>query len=509
MVIKWAVDAVKNPDDHKIASPLIYKSLKVMAKRSGVADFIIERAEAIKQKDDGLSNAIQFLKNYINLELGRVIDGFTFNFPELLETEQERSYTEQLLHRGLTTRIHAGSQDALRVQLFRMSGTEWNDPELQSFVKQRLEHTLRSRLNSFHAADKSHDPAEFLKQLSALTEQFEKRGKRFFLISSTLLGVMRDGAFDPRINEIDIAVFDDEVSQSELETIVASVFTETQTAKNGCYVRGFSTDDGPFVDVHRAFREQDRIVFFHDGGTIKWTFQEFELIAIEFQGTQFFVPENYELILQQNYGNWRSPTIFFDHLFDPTNKTYIKNADSILSLTDYMIGYVESGARHHAHQSALLLKTHFGIDFTGYFPTQFSELSVPAPFLNRPDYPPIVLALSFDQLDMPLANILDTARDFEREVVAVPIPGGSDEANQLASSLRGVDRVETSSWFQHLVSRKDDEGNELPSVIVTNSECLKSIPIELTETCQVLLLDENTLALTKDENGSFMLRSNG
>lgn len=146
----------------------------------------------------------------------------------------------------------------------------------------------------------------------------------FFLISGTLLGCIREGKLLGHDKDIDVGVWD-EYSYEELANYLATsgyfyvVPTRTKHLVMLRHVNGIA------IDVFIHYREPND--YWHAGVKIKWHNSPFNLVYKDFLGQQYLIPENYDLYLTENYGDWRTPKTKFDSAFDAPNMEVINEAE--------------------------------------------------------------------------------------------------------------------------------------------------------------------------------------
>ncbi|WP_150538233.1 LicD family protein [Actinobacillus vicugnae] len=162
------------------------------------------------------------------------------------------------------------------------------------------------------------------KALADLKKVLEQKNIPFFLISGTLLGCIREGKLLGHDKDIDVGVWDD-YSYEQLASILASsgyfylVPTRTKHLVMLRHVNGI------MLDVFIHYRESND--YWHAGVKIKWHNAPFNLIYTDFLGEKYLIPENYDLYLTENYGDWRTPKTKFDSAFDTPNMEVINEAE--------------------------------------------------------------------------------------------------------------------------------------------------------------------------------------
>lgn len=177
--------------------------------------------------------------------------------------------------------------------------------------------TLSSLGSDKQAGDGGEFSANAVEALVDLDRAFSDIGLRFFLISGTLLGKIRDNKIIGWDKDIDVGYFVEE----------CSVDLEQHFVGHGAFRIGrvdLTSDrlrvihhNGMWVDVFPHYMEDNRR--WHDGTATRWWNTPFDLKTTEFLGIQQYIPDDPELYLDENYGDWRKPNPFFDARIDAPN----------------------------------------------------------------------------------------------------------------------------------------------------------------------------------------------
>lgn len=155
--------------------------------------------------------------------------------------------------------------------------------------------------------------------LSQLNAEFEKLGVRGFLISGTLLGLVRDGGFISWDKDIDLGFFTTEISPYDLEHAFdrSLDFNVRKIDFNTDRLR-INHENGMMIDVFPHYQDTDGKIW-HDGTATRWWNSPFDLTTVDFLGKPQFVPLPPEQYLDENYGEWRTPNSNFDARLDAPN----------------------------------------------------------------------------------------------------------------------------------------------------------------------------------------------
>jgi hypothetical protein len=147
-----------------------------------------------------------------------------------------------------------------------------------------------------------------------------------FLVSGTLLGYERNGAFLSHDKDIDIGIIGQQHQYDVVETLVKS----NKFSIDFNYIKGQQTyvipvihkETGISIDMFFYHYEDDLLVtgINSEWGYIqKFGFTPFSLVPCTFLGVDFYVPSDIDLNLSENYGNWRVPDPgYIAHLESPS-----------------------------------------------------------------------------------------------------------------------------------------------------------------------------------------------
>lgn len=206
----------------------------------------------------------------------------------------------------------------------------------------------------------SHIEAGFTKAaaeaLQDLNSAFEGIDLKMFLISGTLLGLIREGTFIGWDKDIDVGYFAEDC-HIDLE----SHFRYSKTFRVG---RVDLTSErlrlihknGTWIDVFPHYLESGQR--WHDGTATRWANTPFKLTRAQFIGTTQYIPEKPELYLQENYGEWRTPISTFDARLDAPN-VQITDLPHFVSLLYFSIAkHLKAGEYNVASRYVEILKTH-------------------------------------------------------------------------------------------------------------------------------------------------------
>jgi len=175
---------------------------------------------------------------------------------------------------------------------------------------------------------------------------------RWFVLSGTFLGLVREGSFLPHDYDIDIGIFEADVLPAMLDRIKSS---GKFTLRKLDIQPGFPGDDlaqpRPMIAkvIHHTGIPIDIFVHYHtpDGRIVHgtslhhWFNSPFEVTEYDFEGIQVLGPANADTYLTENYGNWRTPVTDFDCSIDTTNVSIVRHPVTLVHFFRRMVrGYV-------------------------------------------------------------------------------------------------------------------------------------------------------------------------
>lgn len=153
-----------------------------------------------------------------------------------------------------------------------------------------------------------------------------------FLVSGTLLGLVREGGFIGWDKDIDVGIFcankDAPAIEDKLRT--TEKFFVRKVDLSAARIRLVHIN-GTMVDVFPHYTDPKTNIVWHDGSATRWWNSPFEIKEAEFIGETVMIPSDPELYLDENYGDWRTPVSAFDARLDAPNAE-LTDPDYLLSL---------------------------------------------------------------------------------------------------------------------------------------------------------------------------------
>ena len=163
--------------------------------------------------------------------------------------------------------------------------------------------------------------------LHDLTSTTSKSGLELFLISGTLLGLIRDGNFLCHDTDLDTGIFHG-FHPEQLKNAIYASGRFTIMAQRSPHCLRIRHVNGTPIDIFTHYRTDGD--FWHGGVKVRWHNSPFGLKSVRFLGLSVLIPDNPEKYLEENYGaDWRTPKEQFDSAMDCPNHT-IENESEFL-----------------------------------------------------------------------------------------------------------------------------------------------------------------------------------
>ncbi len=193
-------------------------------------------------------------------------------------------------------------------------------------------------------------PIENAKQtLSDFAALFPLKDLRWFFISGTFLGLIREKGFLAHDYDIDIGVFEDEIDiAATIKTIEASntfvlkkydhhtstLFQPKTPAKNPDvpYILKLVHVSGIHIDlfIHYHDTSTDPATDWHGSSLHRWDNSAFDLTSYPFYDMTVLGPADADRYLTENYGDWRTPVTEFNCTTDTPNLALVPHPIAIV-----------------------------------------------------------------------------------------------------------------------------------------------------------------------------------
>jgi hypothetical protein len=186
--------------------------------------------------------------------------------------------------------------------------------------------------------------------LVAVNRLLRAKGLKPFLMSGTLLGYVRHGALLPHDKDIDLGLIGWEhqftIAQALLEAGHFRIDVAQLSGQNRFLMSAHDVRNGMAVDFFLFHDKGDHYLHgidFDMGFTQNFRFSKFDLQEVEFLDNLFYVPDNADRNLTENYGDWRTPatsyvvTVESPALCDtPESRTLLVYLEVLKTITKHM-----------------------------------------------------------------------------------------------------------------------------------------------------------------------------
>ncbi|HRX17174.1 MAG TPA: LicD family protein [Spirochaetota bacterium] len=208
--------------------------------------------------------------------------------------------------------VICGYHEDSRFMLKKSINRSFNAKRKKKFRK-KIRYTVKKIINPFYSFSTKASAA--LKDLKAACDSIDVR---MFLISGTLLGYLRDNKIIGWDKDIDVGFFTEEMSPDKLKAFFADHpdFKVAPVDITSDRIR-INHKSGVAIDVFPHYMQDGRR--WHNGTATRWWNTDFNLKTISFLKTDFYVPEDPDLYLTENYANWQVPDPNFDARIDAPN----------------------------------------------------------------------------------------------------------------------------------------------------------------------------------------------
>lgn len=177
---------------------------------------------------------------------------------------------------------------------------------------------------------------------------FSKNKFKWFVISGTFLGLVREDDFLKHDVDIDLGINYEDLLFDEIISKIKSTnfffIKKIEYLNQGYFVNDNYINSEPKklvlikvihktglnIDLFIHYREKD--ICWHGSGYHRWDNHLFELKKYCLKGIEVLGPKNADLYLKENYGNWRIPVREFSYSTDTPNLSIARNPLSVAML---------------------------------------------------------------------------------------------------------------------------------------------------------------------------------
>lgn len=182
----------------------------------------------------------------------------------------------------------------------------------------------------FPAAKSKFDSTKTLISMNEIIDILAKENIISFPVAGSLLGLVRDGKLFDHDKDADIGLFIENYEQvhhivssiCKIEKFTAPAMVVAPKEQLIWNVPILDTLNGNATDLFFFYNEENHynMGIYTTCDIVKWNFTPFELTINTFGGREYYTPDNYELYLDEMYGNgWKEPVIVWDSLLNSPN----------------------------------------------------------------------------------------------------------------------------------------------------------------------------------------------
>ncbi|MFN3255097.1 MAG: hypothetical protein ACE37B_05340 [Ilumatobacter sp.] len=197
----------------------------------------------------------------------------------------------------------------------------------------------------------------------AVTGVLEPTGIQPFLMSGSLLGVIRDGGFMAHDYDVDLGL----VPGTDRDQVLAALHSIPDAEVEWIPGRFVIRLEGVVADLF-THEERDGL-WWHSTLVHDWWNTPFGLQREAATGCDFWIPDDPERYLVENYGDWSRPVPFYEISFDTPNRVYRRGPDALRFLHSRVRIGLRTSDRWLVESAARELRDSFGVDITNQLAT--------------------------------------------------------------------------------------------------------------------------------------------
>lgn len=379
--------------NHRLFRWLVFFPFWVVSKSLKLPQLLIDRAVHLN-KVEGINYSCGLLFWLIKMELNHEIPDY--NVYHLMGSDREKGSLASLCER------HKGKFKA-RKQLYLLQQKDTDLKEVTNYFYSILEKALKDKSGTKVKKDVVFSDSLALEALKDCHLFFEKKlGVKCFLVSGTLLGLIRDNGFVEGDYDIDLGFFNGDIDQEQVYRELKRSLDFHEVTK-GPHIIKAKHANGVKLDFFVHYKENGLI--WHGSKIHRWYNSEFSLIKRPLDGLEFYIPDNPEEYLEENYGGWQHPVSYWNFSFDTPNQRFPKRIETLFYLTEVVRKRIDD--RYFVAKALHALKQTFDIDLIDYLPADSAH-----PILEKLDRKKVIITFgTYDLFHIGHLKILERAAE--------------------------------------------------------------------------------------------------
>jgi glycerol-3-phosphate cytidylyltransferase len=477
---------------HKRTAQCVMFVMLTLSRACGVDTVILRHAKKIYQERQ-VEYALGFVNWFLLYKLRLKLP--TYNIYHLIPVDDKNWYLELLREELNDYRVEK--------QYYLLQSESDIGEEFKTHIKERLELSLQAPRKNTAFKTRKFDTTLAFDALCRIDTILKDRSLKPFLVSGTLLGAIRDNGLIKGDNDLDIGIMaDDASSETVFNFLVGN--PSFRSVYNLGHLIQVTDNNSTVIDIFIHYREDGQV--WHGTTVHKWVNTSFQLSEMELDSHTFLIPDNPRLYLDENYGNWEKPVLFWDYAFDTPNHLFFSNKKAIYYLADRIIGELGKAvpARFTIQTAIDKLNRLFDVDLTRFLGTK----SVAT---QRGKGKVVITFGTFDLFHIGHLKILQRAASYgDRLVVGVssdalnyskkgtyPVYCQEDRIN-IVSAIMGVDDV----FFEESLELKKEYIKRYGADILVMGDDWKSKFDYLSDICEVIYLSRTENISTSETKDS-------
>jgi glycerol-3-phosphate cytidylyltransferase len=463
---------------HKKAAFIVMTPLLALARVCGVEAQILSQARRLQQQRQ-IEYALGFTVWFLLYRLGLTLP--PYNIHHLVPVNDRHWYLHLLRER----------LDEYRVakQYYLLESESDIGEEFKTHIRESLESSLQSPRKNTAFKTRRFNTTRAFDALCRIDDILKDKGLKPFLVSGTLLGAIRNNGLIEGDNDLDIGVMAEDAPGEKVFNFLVENPSFRSVYNLGHLIQ-VTDNNGTVIDIFIHYREGGQV--WHGTDVHKWVNTDFQLTEMNLNSHTFLIPHRPRLYLDENYGNWENPVLFWDYAFDTPNHRFFSNKKTIYYLTDRIIGELGKAvpARHTIQTAIDELNKLFHVDLTRFLGTR--SIAV-----KQGEEKVVITFGTFDLFHIGHLNILQRAASYgDRLVVGVssdalnyskkgtyPVYCQDDRIN-IVSSIAGVDDV----FFEESLELKKEYIERYHANTLVMGEDWKGKFDHLSDVCEVVYL---------------------